>query len=81
MKKQKINLKRRNFLKLLALGSGVFILGGFFTRISGIGEDPLKKAVRLKNFEVLDHGNKLIFYSDKGHRLFTVYNDGDMELN
>lgn len=80
-KEQKINFKRRNFLKVLAMGTGAFFLGGFFTRISGIGEDPLKKAVRLKNYEVLDKGKELIFYNDKGHRLFTVYNDGDLELN
>lgn len=81
MKQQKINLKRRNFLKVFAMGIGAFFLGGIFTRISGIGEDPLKKAVRLKNYEVLDKGKELIFYNEKGHRLFTVHDDGDLEIS
>lgn len=80
-KNETVNLKRRNFLKFLVLGSGAFVLGGFLTKISGIGEDPLKKAVRLRNFEVLDKDKELIFYNNKGHRLFTVYDNGDLEID
>ena len=77
----KINQKRRKFLKLLAFGSGTFLLGGFLTKISGLGESPLKYAVRLRNFAVLEKDKELIFYDSKGHRLFSVSDSGDLEIS
>ena len=73
--------KRRKFLKLALFSTGSFLLGGIITRLSGIGEDPTKNAVSLRKFKVLEKDDQLIFYSSNGHRLFTVSDDGSMEIS
>ena len=81
MKQKKVNLKRRKFLKFLAFGSGAFILGGFITRIFGIGEDDSKYALPIRSYKVLEKDDQLIFYNSKGHKLFTVSDDGSLEIS
>ncbi len=81
MKEKKLDLKRRKFLKFLAFGSGAFLLGGFITRIFGIGEDESKYAQPLRSYKVLEKNDQLIFYNSKGHKLFTVSDNGDLELS
>ncbi len=77
MKKAALNLKRRNFLKVLLFGSGSLVLGGFVTRVFGIGEDDSKYALPIRDYKVLEKNDVLIFYNSKGHRLFTVSDNGD----
>lgn len=81
MKKKELDLKRRKFLKFLAFGTGAFILGGFITRLSGFGEREDKYALPLRKFRVLEKDHELVFYSREGHRLFTVSDDGSMEIS
>ncbi len=81
MKKTALNLKRRKFLKFLAFGSLAFIFGGLITRIFGIGEDESKYALPIRSYKVLEKQDKLIFYNSKGHKLFTVSDNGDLELS
>lgn len=80
MKEKKLNLKRRKFLKFLAFGAGTFLLGGFITRLSGFGEREDKYALPLRKFRVLEKDSELIFYNREGHKLFTVSDDGDLEI-
>lgn len=72
--------KRRKFLKFLAFGSGAFLLGGLITRLSGFGEREDKNALPLRKFRVLEKDSELIFYNREGHKLFTVSDDGDLEI-
>lgn len=81
MKKTKIDLKRRKFLKFLFFGAGSLFLGGFITRIFGIGEDDSKYALPIRSYKVLEKDNQLIFYNSKGHKLFSISDSGDMEIS
>lgn len=71
------NIKRRNFLKYLFFGGITLFFGGFVTRIFGIGEDDSKYALPIRSYKVLEKNDQLIFYSSKGHKLFTVSDNGD----
>lgn len=77
----KVNLKRRQFLKYIFFGGGTLLLGGFITRLFGIGEDESKYALPVRSFKLLEKNDKLIFYNRKGHRLFTISDNGDMEVS
>lgn len=79
--KQKLNIKRRKFLKFLLFGAGSLALGGFITRIFGIGEDDSKYALPIRSYKVLEKDDKLIFYNSKGHKLFSVSDNGDLEVS
>lgn len=81
MKKTKIDLKRRKFLKFLLFGGLSFIVGGFITRIFGIGEDDSKYALPIRSYKVLEKDDQLIFYNSKGHKLFSVSDNGDLEVS
>lgn len=76
-----IDLKRRKFLKYLFFGGISLFIGGFITRVFGIGEDESKYALPIRNFKVLEKDDRLIFYSRRGRRLFTVSDDGEMEIS
>lgn len=81
MKKTALDLKRRKFLKFLLFGGVAFVLGGFITRIFGIGEDDSKYALPIRSYKVLEKDDKLIFYNSKGHKLFSVSDNGDLEVS
>jgi hypothetical protein len=77
----KVQKSRRNFLKLILLGSGGLLLGKFlgsgllslFTRQSKdfqVGDD----------FKVVEQKNKLIFYNKKGTKIFTIDQEGTLEV-
>ena len=80
MKKLKLNVKRRKFLKFAFFGAVTFLLGGVITRLSGIGEREDKNALPLRKFRVLEKDSGLVFYNREGHKLFTVSDDGDLEI-
>ncbi len=74
---EKIDTKRRNFLKWLALGVGalgVFILGkilgpsiGLFSRSQKIDADS-----QFKNFRVTEDDNELKLYNRAGDEIFII---------
>lgn len=80
MKKSKINdvlnLKRRNFLKFLLYGGGAFFLGGL---LSKIGFDRPKESI-LNNFVIRESRREIVFYNRQRHKLFTLKNNGDLEI-
>ncbi len=76
-----VDLKRRNFLKYLFFGGASLVFGGFITRIFGIGEDDSKYALPIRSYKVLEKDDKLIFYNSKGHKLFSVSDNGDLEVS
>lgn len=75
------NKDRRRFLKLVALGSGAAL-------ISKIAGDKLFSSFggneheigNSKGFKVEEKGNKLVFFNRKGNKLFTLSDEGEMEI-
>ena len=74
--KAKIDKKRRNFLKFLLYGGGAFVLGGI---LSKFGFDRPKESI-LNNFVVKESRRELVFYNRQRHRLFTLKDNGDLEV-
>lgn len=81
MKQKTVDLKRRKFLKYILFGGVSLIFGGFLTRIFGIGEDDSKYALPIRSYKVLEKDDQLIFYNRKGHKLFSVSDNGDLEVS
>lgn len=81
VKKVQIDVKRRKFLKFLFFGGISLVLGGFITRVFGIGEDDSKYALPIRSYKVLEKDDKLIFYNSKGHKLFSISDSGDLEVS
>lgn len=79
--KTKIDQKRRNFLKIILFSGGSLVLGGFVTRVFGIAEDDSKYALPIRSYKVLEKDDQLIFYNSKGHKLFSVSDNGDLEVS
>lgn len=70
---KKINLNRRNFLKLLLLGAGAFLLGkSLISVISFLSRSGLDSKKEFKNFEVIDAGKEVIFRDIKGEDILII---------
>lgn len=75
-----MNKKRRNFLKLLFLGSGAFVLGNLLGKLNlNPGIDTGIKEI--KNFKIVEDGNKLVFYNKNGRQVFALSEDGTLEVS
>src|SRR3989344_1518107 len=73
----KSGLRRRNVLKLMALGGGAFVLGkvlgpsmSFFPR-----EQSLDKEFFFKNFRVVEKGDTLGFFDRLGNEILNLEKD------
>ncbi len=73
-KKPLINKRRRNILKVLALGSGTFVLGKIFgPSLSLFGSDT--NIYDFKNFRVVEDGQELGFFDKLGNEILILEND------
>jgi len=87
-----IKPSRRDFLKLLALSGGLIFLAKLFGSdlFSGFGSklslEKLKQAERSgefrvgESFTIKGKYGKLIFYNKAGRRIFSIDQDGTMEI-
>lgn len=66
-----MNLKRRNFLKLLLFGSGTFLAGSLLGKF-GLSSNEKE----FKNFKVVEDGEDLIFYNKSGQKVMALTKDG-----
>ena len=74
------NKDRRRLLKLAALASASAVIG----KIAG---DKLLSSFsggyevgQTSSFKIKEEGNKLVFYNQRGNKLFTLSDDGEMEI-
>ena len=70
--------ERRSFLKLLALGGGVFVMGSIlssFGKIKSSNTVSDKKSAFSENFRVVESKKELAFYNKKGDELLIIEKD------
>ena len=74
------NKDRRRLLKLAVLASASAVIG----KIAG---DKLLSSFsggyevgQTSSFKIKEEGNKLVFYNQRGNKLFTLSDDGEMEI-
>lgn len=77
-----LNQKRRNLLKLFALGGGAFVLGKVFgpslSFFGGNGEFTLGEGETehmFKNFRVVERRGELGFYDREGNEILILENE------
>jgi hypothetical protein len=72
-----MNQSRRKFLKFLLIGTGLFLARKFL---------PIKfweskeKELEFGNFKIVEEGDKLIFFNQKGEKVFTLNKEGEIEV-
>lgn len=71
---------RRRFLKLAALGGAGLVIG----KLAG---DKLLSSLskghevgQASGFKIQEKGSKLVFFNQKGNKVFTLSQDGEMEI-
>ncbi len=78
VKKPLLNAKRRNALKLFALGGGVFMLGKIFGPSLNIFSGSFDGNVYdFKNFRVVENKKGLGFFDKLGNEILVLENDPD----
>jgi hypothetical protein len=87
-----MNQNRRKFLRFLLIGSGVLVLGKIFGSklfLSSGSESFLnkkqqlasgRKTLSLGEFKIVNSGNRLKFLNRKGKKVFTLHEDGTLEI-
>jgi hypothetical protein len=72
-----MNQNRRKFLKFLLVGTGLFLIWKCLPiKLAGSGE----KEIKFGDFRAVEEGDKLIFFNQKGERVFTLNKDGEIEV-
>jgi hypothetical protein len=72
-----MNQNRRKFLKFLLIGTGLFLIWKYFPiKFGGLRE----KEMKFGNFRVVEEGDKLIFFNQKGEKIFTLNKEGEIEV-
>jgi hypothetical protein len=72
-----MNQSRRKFLKFLLIGTGLLLIWKHF---------PIKfweskgKEFEFGNFKIVEEGDKLIFFNQKGEKVFTLNKEGEIEV-
>ncbi len=69
--------ERREFLKVLAVGTGGAVLGNAFGGLGITGNAPKKE---FSHFTIKECGEKLILYNKKEKQIFTLNKDGTFEV-
>jgi hypothetical protein len=73
-----MNQNRRKFLKILLIGSGLLFVWRFLPiRFSSSKEKGLNLG---GNFRVTEDGEKLIFFNQKGEKIFVLNKEGEIEV-
>jgi hypothetical protein len=87
-----MNPVRRKFLRLLLISGGVLIFVKFFgsklfsflSSLFGQQEDFSEKGTSVKmlgeDFKVLESENKLVFFNKKGEEIFSIDQEGAIEI-
>lgn len=78
MKKIELNSRRRNILKLFALGGAAFVLGKIFgpsISLFGGSAELGGKQYDFKNFRVVENGEELGFYDKLGNEILILEKD------
>ncbi len=69
-------MDRRKFLKLLLIGGGVILLGKIFgSGLNFFSDFQKKKEKNFQNFRAAEEGNEIIFYDQKGEKIFIIEKD------
>jgi signal peptidase I len=72
-----MNQNRRKFLKFLLIGTGLLLIWKYFPiKLGG----PEKKEIKYGDFKIVEEGDKLIFFNQKGERVFTLNKEGEIEV-
>jgi hypothetical protein len=72
-----MNQNRRKFLKFLLIGTGLLLIWKYFPIKLGSSE---KKEMKYGNFKIVEEGDKLIFFNQKGEKVFTLNKEGEIEV-
>ena len=74
------NKDRRRLLKLAALASASAVIGKIAgdKLLSSFSKDF--EVGQTSGFKIKEEGNKLVFYNQRGNKLFTLSDDGEMEI-
>lgn len=74
---QKMNQNRRKFLKFLLIGSGLLLIWKYLPIKFGGSRE---KEMKFGNFRVVEEGDKLIFFNQRGEKIFTLNREGEIEI-
>jgi hypothetical protein len=72
-----MNQNRRKFLKFLLIGTGLLLIWKYFPIKFGRSE---QKEIKYGNFKIVEEGDKLIFFNQKGEKIFTLNKEGEIEI-
>ena len=73
MDKKPIDKRRRNLLKILALGGGVLVLGKIFNEIKSFKNTSSSK--EFSQFDVKEDQKKFVISSKSGEEIFIMDNE------
>jgi hypothetical protein len=72
-----MNQSRRKFLKFLLIGTGLFLIWKYLPiKLESSG----KKEINYGNFKIVEEGDRLIFFNQKGERIFALNKEGEIEV-
>lgn len=75
-----MNQNRRNFLRFILIGTGVFVIGKLLASNLPLFKSQEKELSLGEKFKVTEEGGKLIFFNQKGEKIFTLNEEGEIEV-